>query len=390
VASAGSAVKLVIIGFGGFRSDLAACLDALPDPVHPIVYGYTEKPRRHTFVPGPPPQRHNSRILRPVALAPVGSKRAWYLRRLSRALDEDLPDVVYVMAEPWHVVVLQVLFWARRHPDVAVIVHAFDRNFSRAPTLDRQVRTLAMRGTLPRIDAYIGNSAAAIAEARRAGLRPEIPSAVATLPIDPRTFRPAASDAERRSARDRLALPSSGVGVGFIGRLSDEKGPLRFLDALDVLGDTVDWAVIAGSGPLERDVTTRMRGTGRFLLGHLESPTLVGDFYRSIDVLVVPSWEIGRYEEQSSRVLSEGMLSSNIVVATDAGSNPEMVGSAGIVVAQDVLALADGIMRGIAAAADGDLGRQARARAVELFSSEAFARTLVDISIRAREARVAT
>ena len=135
-----------------------------------------------------------------------------------------------------------------------------------------------------------------------------------------------------------------------------------------MLGEATCWVAMAGFGPLEHELAPRMRSAGRFLVGRLEYPGEVADFYRSINVLVVASRNVGRWEEQASRAIAEGMLSSTVVVATDAGSNPEMVGSDGIVVAQDVPSLALGIARGLRAAASQDLGRQARERAIELFS----------------------
>ena len=101
---------------------------------------------------------------------------------------------------------------------------------------------------------------------------------------------------------------------------------------------------MAGIGPLEDQVkNTSARGHTTYL-GGLSFPGQVVDFYRSIDVFVVPSITEGRFEEQGPRAVIEAMMTGCLVVGTDCGSIPSMVGSNGIIVPQrDVVQLAHGI-----------------------------------------------
>jgi len=132
------------------------------------------------------------------------------------------------------------------------------------------------------------------------------------------------------------------IVVGLLGRLVPEKGVLLLLDALGA--DPALHARIAGTGPLATaiDDEAARRGVADRVqfLGGIE-PDEVATFYASIDVLAVPSMPTRSWTEQFGRVAVEAMAAGVPVVSSDAGALPEVVGGAGIVVAQgDAPALA--------------------------------------------------
>lgn len=155
------------------------------------------------------------------------------------------------------------------------------------------------------------------------------------------------SGAARTDAGSRPAgVGGAQITVGFIGRLVPEKG-------IDVLMDAVARSPrlalrIAGAGPLADELAFRAAERGiaeRFEFVGAIPPDAVGEFYRGVHVLAVPSLATTRWTEQFGRVAVEAMAHGTPVVSSDAGSLPDVVGGAGIVVRQgDAAALADALL----------------------------------------------
>ena len=132
--------------------------------------------------------------------------------------------------------------------------------------------------------------------------------------------------------RSTLEIPKSALVVGFAGRHSPEKGLSFLLRALANGGLRDPGTVcllIAGDGPLAAQLRSEAHTLGldaatRFL-GRIE---YMPSFYRTIDLLVVPS-----SRETQPMVILEAMASEVPVVSTAVGDIPTMLrGEAGIVV----------------------------------------------------------
>lgn len=377
-------MRVVLVG-SDFKTDVAY-LELLDDEVDLVVYGHSRQLRGQTAPPTPPPTALATRTLRPVVVTPRGPL-VWYFPGLRRALTEDRPDVVHVVGEPWRLTAVQAAAWVRRRPNAALVSQWADRNWMSVPAAERALRRRLARRTLVRANGIAAESRQALGEAERFGLTEGTPSAVInTNPRDSTIFRPPADDEERAAARRALGLHVDGVGVGFIGRLTPEKGPQLFLDAVDRLHSTSRcWTALAGMGPMEAEVRRRAQPPLITHLGRLDFPAQVADFYRAVNVLVVPSLRLGRWDEQGSRAVIEGMLSGCVVVATNVGANPEMIRETGVVVEPEPAALAEGIGRAIHL--DGRAGRR---RALELYSAEAVAGALVELWREALAIRMAS
>jgi len=138
--------------------------------------------------------------------------------------------------------------------------------------------------------------------------------------------------AEAQDLRSTLEIPKSAFVVGFAGRHSPEKGLSFLLQALANGGLRDCGAVcllIAGDGPLEAQLrleahTLGLEAATRFL-GRID---YMPSFYRTIDLLVVPS-----SRETQPMVILEAMASEVPVVGSAVGDIPTMLrGDAGIVV----------------------------------------------------------
>lgn len=110
------------------------------------------------------------------------------------------------------------------------------------------------------------------------------------------------------------------IRVGFIGRIAENKGTFRLVEAFRRLDRQDMTLAIAGTGN-DEDVArleTLIDGDPRITYLGRTTPDV---FYPSVDVTVVPS----TWEEPLSRVVSESYLNGLPVLACNLGGQPEMV-----------------------------------------------------------------
>lgn len=132
--------------------------------------------------------------------------------------------------------------------------------------------------------------------------------------------------------RNQLGLSQQDLIIGFVGRLSVQKGIKYLLDAFRLVTEKFKnvHLVIAGTGELEgmvKEFTKRFNLENRIhLLGFRKD---IPDLMRTFDIFLLPSlWE------GFGIVLIEAMAAGKPVVATNASSIPEVVedGRSGILV----------------------------------------------------------
>lgn len=136
----------------------------------------------------------------------------------------------------------------------------------------------------------------------------------------PNAFDGAASVVERATARERLGLPRDEFTAGWVGRLSAEKGPDVFIDAIARLSPPLPAGVVVGGGPEEPALRERATQLGvadrvRWLGVVPGAGALVGAF----DVLVLSS-----RTEGIPIVLLEAATAGVPIVATRVGGVPSM------------------------------------------------------------------
>jgi glycosyltransferase involved in cell wall biosynthesis/GT2 family glycosyltransferase len=141
------------------------------------------------------------------------------------------------------------------------------------------------------------------------------------LGIDLELFKPA----------DR-GTPVPPLRVGYVGRLESHKGVGILVEAA---ATAPDWTLeIVGGGPERPNLRRRAEQLGmsdrvRFA-GHLG--LALPEFYRQLDVIVIPSLPTRTWREQFCRVAVEAMASGVPVVASRSGAIPDVVAAAGILV----------------------------------------------------------
>lgn len=191
------------------------------------------------------------------------------------------------------------------------------------------------RKTLRRFDAVVTVSRLQLEQLRAAGVAPE---RLVQIPNAWTRRDPLLSQQEARSA---LGLAGEAFVLGFVGRLTKEKGADVLIEALPRLR-TANWAaVIMGDGPERQALVTRAREVGAEKTVHWAGvvPDAVR-LYPGFDVFVLSS-----RTEGIPIVLFEAMHAGVPVVATRVGGVPEVVGEseALLVPREDPTALAAAI-----------------------------------------------
>jgi glycosyltransferase involved in cell wall biosynthesis len=183
--------------------------------------------------------------------------------------------------------------------------------------------------------------------------------------VDTEAFKPRPRPAD--GLRAKLGIPAAAKVVGFLGRLSPEKGPEVFLRAALLAQARLADAhfVFVGDGPLAaslKEQIARLKLEQRVHLAGLQRE--VAAVLNEIDVLVSSS-----HSEAMPLAVMEAMASGLPVIATRVGGIPDMIeqGESGWLVApndfSDIAARLEQVL-----ATPGELermGRSARARAVD-------------------------
>jgi glycosyltransferase involved in cell wall biosynthesis len=172
-----------------------------------------------------------------------------------------------------------------------------------------------------------------------------------------------------------------GTRIGFVGRLSKEKGPEFFVRAAQALRTRLPEAefILYGNGPEEEMLQVLvsdlgLRRTVQFK-GHINDPSSI---YSSLDIVVLPS-----LQEGLPMTLLEALASGKAVVATKVGEVPSVIhdSTMGILVQPgDLSSLGDAI----ATLAENPelryrLGAKGRLRVAESYSADAMGRRYLDI-----------
>lgn len=124
---------------------------------------------------------------------------------------------------------------------------------------------------------------------------------------------------------ERESVQSSKLRIGYLGRLTEEKG-LRDLVAAYQLLKVPAELVIAGNGDLKGWLTEIQGVKYLGVIPHNQAHL----FYENIDLLVLPSRTTPFWKEQFGRVIVEAVASGKPVVGSSSGAIPEVLGKIGL------------------------------------------------------------
>jgi glycosyltransferase involved in cell wall biosynthesis len=167
----------------------------------------------------------------------------------------------------------------------------------------------------------------------------------------PNAWRASSATMSRAEAREVLGLPTDRPVVGWVGRLSAEKGPDVFVEALARTVDRRTIGCLVGDGRERADV--ERLGDSLGLGDRLRLPGLIADaarLYAAFDLFVLSS-----RTEGTPISLFQAMAARVPVVATAVGGVPDVVS------ADDALLVPPNAAAALARAIDASLGDPAAA-----------------------------
>jgi len=189
----------------------------------------------------------------------------------------------------------------------------------------------------------------------------------------------------RRNLNSGIWVTSYGQKLGYAGSLSWEKGIPDLLACLKSGAIQGEYCVaIAGSGPLKDEVKskcTQLKSKGLHIefLGPLSS-TQMREFYQNIDILIVPSRTVPHWKEQFGRVIVEAQACGVLVIGSDSGAIPNVIGNKEFVFKegdiQDMSRVLNSALSKIKNSTDSALRSQFAKEAFQRFSDEVLAQRL--------------
>ena len=242
-----------------------------------------------------------------------------YRARLKRIVARERPQAIYVHHEPYGVATFQAFLASRQFADIPIGFYSAQNILKRYPwPISRFERYVYARASFA-----FPVSANVAAVLRRKGYRGGY--AVLPLGIDTGLYRPDPAELSHNGAEHPLT-------VGYVGRITAEKGLDTLLSAMRLLPRERLHALIIGDGPAAAALQRRasmlgLEGRVSWLgyVPHDETPAV----YRRMDVLVVPSRTVSNWKEQFGRVVIEALACGVPVVTSDSGELPGLVSATG-------------------------------------------------------------
>jgi len=203
------------------------------------------------------------------------------------------------------------------------------------------------RATLPRCDAVVAVSSALAVAATRAGVASEC------LTVLPNGWDASRQALGRAAARRALNIAPDALRIGWVGRLTSEKGPDILIDAMARISDVPVSVSMIGDGPEREALRASVSKLG--LESRVVWHGVVGDagcLFPAFDLFVLSS-----RTEGTPITLFEAMAAQVPVVATAVGGVPAIVSEA------EVLLVPPGDSRGLAAAIERALANRGESAA---------------------------
>jgi glycosyltransferase involved in cell wall biosynthesis len=249
-----------------------------------------------------------------------GSFHLHHYAGLRKLLAGIRPDVVHIDEEPYNLATWQSLRLARSLGAKSL--------FFSWQNLDRRYPppfAWIERWVLQHSDYGLAGNQEAVSVWRRKGYSGPL-EVIPQFGVDPDIFSPPVEPREW-----------SVFTIGYAGRFVPEKGIDLLVQAVSMLPGP--WLLrLLGDGPQRRELgelagVYNISGSVRF-----EPPVpsvAMPDFYRQLDVLVLPSRTQRNWKEQFGRVLIEAMACGVPVIGSDSGAIPEVIGEAGLIFPED-------------------------------------------------------
>lgn len=222
------------------------------------------------------------------------------------------PDIVHVHEESWMLASVQMLlaFWKK----APIIVESWENLMRPLKWPFRVLEPWLME----RASAFVAGTP---------GVERVLRSKGAVQPI---AVIPYGTVLPSGSAQGRQV--NSPVRIGYVGRMTQEKGILTLLGAAKMLSVPFEMVFI-GNGPLADQVqaTHLTSDYGKIRWVSNLPPDEILEEFKSLDILVLPSLTTPSWAEQFGRVLIEAMSVGTVPIGSSSGEIPWVIGDAGLV-----------------------------------------------------------
>lgn len=249
-----------------------------------------------------------------------GNYHLHFYPTLARWLKKLRPDIVHMDEEPYNLATWLGIR-AARAAGAQPLFFTWQNILRRYPLPFRRME----QANYAACAGAIAGSQEAASVLRRKGYTGTL-SIIPQFGVDPDIFTP---PLERR--------PPDSFHIGYAGGLIHEKGVDLLLRAC--AGLQGEWRLTAvGSGDEQEALMVLAQQLGireRVTLGQRLISQEMPNFYRSLDVLVLPSRTQPNWKEQFGRVLIEAMACGVPVIGSDCGEIPNVIGPAGMIFAEE-------------------------------------------------------
>ncbi len=150
--------------------------------------------------------------------------------------------------------------------------------------------------------------------------------------FDETVFFPKSWVSDDKSSDDKsteISNPDEYLTIGFAGSLLEEKGIRIFLKLIPHLLSEFPLLKfkIAGTGPLRSEVEKFCEENKFTSVDYIgaKSPGNMPDFFRALDILIVPSLTRPHWREQFGRVIVEALACGTTVLGSDSGEIPFVI-----------------------------------------------------------------
>ncbi len=261
--------------------------------------------------------------------------RYFFISSFINTLRTFRPDIIHLEQEPGSLVALQTVLYRNLFATHSKLIFRTSRSrrgsFGFTSTLKRAIflRTIE-RLTYRNADFAFPLSQRALNLLRRKGYK----KGAKALPngVDVDMFK----ELEVSSLKEDMGLSGFFV-VGYVGRLSIEKGLSALLEAVAGIRQDIK-LLFVGSGSCKSslvDLAGRLNLGEKLILIDTVGQERVPAYINCMDVLVLPSIATSQWEEYFGRVLVEAMACGVPVIGSDCGEIPNVIGDAGLIFEQN-------------------------------------------------------
>lgn len=264
-------------------------------------------------------------VVEPVVLN--GSYHLHFYPGLGRQMRRVRPDLVHADEEPYNLATAHAL-WLARRAGAKALFFSWQNLLRRYPPPFSSIE----RYVLKYADQAIAGNQEAAAVWRAKGYAGQV-TVIPQFGVDPDLFSPASEVRPVVPTRPAAAEADHPFTVGYVGRLVEEKGPDLLLEAL--IGLDGAWrATVVGNGPVRQGLQKQVEQRGlaqRISFVDWLPSAQMPEVYRQLDALVLPSRTRPNWKEQFGRALVEAMACGVVVIGSDSGEIPHVIGDAGLV-----------------------------------------------------------